>query len=314
VFPQGLKIIGIVIAAALMAPCLENPILAGEGIPQEAPRDEKPAFRDQVLGGFRLQKDGVGFMILDGCLLVEVLTVSSGNVIPGIFLLDMDSDRPCTLDEAFAEKLSLGEEKTIGLKFGQKESIDDLPVIVEKQNLLHKFSKRNASVLQARTVSGVIGFGVFQGRKIVIDFAEYRLRFISADPQKGDEAEDGSEKTKTPPSPWEVDYAMAPAPFCCSVRINDKGPFFFQLNTACAQSWVKKSVASQAAWRRGKKPHSFLLAGLDMTAIPVQFEFKNFKPADKIPVIDGVLGNDFLSRFAVTVDTAARRVLFTAVD
>lgn len=291
-----------------------GPIRAEGGGAQDAPGNKEPSFKEQVLGGFRLQKDGVGFMILDGCLLVEVLTVRSGAVVPGIFVLDMATDRVCTLDKSFAEKLDLGEEKTISLKFGHKETIDNVPVALEERADLHKRSKRNAAVLQGKTLSGVIGFRVFQGRTIVIDYAESRLRFAVEEPEKKDEAAVGSEEKTASPSPWEVDYAMMPAPFCCTVRVNDKGPFSFQLNTACAQSWVKKSVASSAAWRRGKKPGSFLLAGLDMTAIPVEFEFKGFKKGETEPAMDGVLGNDFLSRFVVTVDTAAGRVLFNPVE
>jgi len=298
----------------LIVPGFAGSIAAERGIPQDAPGKKEPAFRDQVLGGFRLHKDGVGFMILDGCLLAEVLTVRSGNVVPGLFVLDMGPDPICALDTSFAEKLGLGEEKTISLKFGHKETFDTIPVFVEKRDDLHKCSKRNASVLQGKTLSGVIGFGIFQGRTIVIDYTECLLRIAADEPGKKDETAVGSDEKPALPSPWEVDYAMTPAPFCCTVRVNDKGPFSFQLNTACAQSWVKKSVASSAAWRRGKKPGSFLLAGLDMTALSVDFEFKGFKEGETQPVMDGVLGNDFLSRFEVTIDTAAGRVLFNPVN
>lgn len=307
--PLRLKTFCVVVAAIVCVSLWTRSILAEEGIPQ-VPAD----FKDKVLGAFRLHKDGVGFMILEGCLMAEVLTVRAGNVVPGLFVVDMGTDALCVLDSAFAHKIGLGEEKTISLKFGHKETFESIPVTVEKRTDLNKCSKRNAQVLQGKTLSGVIGSGLFQGRTIVIDYAEYRLRIAAPTPEDEDEsAHVSGEEKNASPSPWEVAYAMTPAPFCCAVRVNDAGPFAFQLNTACARSWVKKSVASSAAWRRGKKPGSFLLAGLDMTALSVDFEFRRNAKGETPPVMDGVLGNDFLSRFVVTIDTAAGRVLFTPV-
>lgn len=308
--PLRLAALSIACAVLLIAPGRAIVSGAAESLPQDAPGKKAPAFEDEVRGGFRLQKDGVGFMVLDGCLLAEVMTVRSGNVVPGIFLLDMGGGKVCTVDKGFAAKLTLGEDETVALKFGHKETFGNVPVAVKELADLHKCSKRNASVLQGKAVNGVIGFGIFDGRTIVIDYGACRLRFI--DPGSADTEESG-EKQNTPPSPWEIDFAMTPAPYCCAVRINDKGPFTFQLNTTCPRSWIKKEAASRAAWRRGKKPGSFLLAGLDMTAVSVSFEFKGFKAGQEVPPVDGVLGNDFLSHFEVTVDTARGRVLFQSI-
>jgi len=222
------------------------------------------AFEDRILGGFRLSKDGVGFLVLEGKVLVEVLVIHREFVEPGIFLLDTESDRACSLDEPFAARLKFEAGGTISLKFGQEVSIPDIAPDVGECVPLRKYESG-----EENGVKGTL---------------------------------------------LKIPFRMKPAALSCDVAINVDRRAIFQISTACPASWVNRDVAAEARWRKGKKPTSFQVAGVEMCDVPVTFLFKNFEGKDQAaPVVDGVLGNDFLSNFIVTLDTAGGRILLRPI-
>lgn len=285
--------------------------------PEQKPvRAQKPV-EQKAAGGFRLFKDGAGFMVVEGRLLIELIVIRNDIVEPGIFFLDLGAAEACAFESCFTDKLGVGEKDPVSIKVGQEISIEGVIPFCGDTEEHRKFSKRHAAVLQGRPVCGILGYALFDGRKAELDFTEYRLRLAPAKTgKKGPEENDVPSAAETNGIPvWEIPYRMYPAPLTCDVAINGTEGFVFRISTACSPSWVRKEKASTARWRKGRKPESLRIAGVEVGAVPLEFEFVNSgDPQDPAPFPDGMLGNDFLSYFNVTLDTTRQVVQLRPVQ
>jgi hypothetical protein len=279
---------------------------AQTGQPEQKPVRAQQPVEQKAAGGFRLFKDGAGFMVLEGRLLIELIVIRNDIVEPGIFFLDVGAAGACAFEDCFTDKLGVGEKEAVSIKVGQDISIDGVvPRRVDTEEY-RLFARRNAAVLQGRPVCGLLGYGLFSGRMAELDFSEYRLRLVSVKSGgKGPEGGANTSAAKTNGIPvWEIPYRMRPAPLTCDVAINGTEGFVFRISTACSPSWVRKEKASSARWRKGRKPDSLRVAGVEVGTVPLEFDFVNSAdPREPSLFPDGMLGNDFLSYFSVTLDT-----------
>jgi len=303
------KTIGLLLYAVTLLFCCHSLWAQKTPPPAKATPADALSFEQTVWGGFRILEDGLGILGLEGRLFIEVLVIYGENVEPGIFLLDISSPETLLLQSCFAEKLTKAELDSVSLKIGQSITLENIVPVMKEDSELRALAKRNASVIQGRTVCGVIGLPALLGRKVILDFAEWRLRFLPVEkPKEGDE----QTPKKNPPRNqigWTVPYLSSPGPFCCVATINGNGPYTLQISTACSGSWMKKEIAAKARWRKGKQPSSFLLGGAELKQIPIAMRFVELEAEDRDAAgamppsgIDGVLGNDFLSRFVVTLE------------
>lgn len=307
-------------------------LLAGiTGLPQNAVRERRSGAADQglhnkILGGFGSFEEGAGFLLLDGFLLVEAVVKKGDLIEPGIFLLNTGSRAECRIEKWFAEKLKWSDKEKITLKLGPSY-LDDLIPRLGDCPRMRDLSKRRATILQGSGVCGSIGYGALSGKKLFLDYRTFRLKLL---PAAGGAA--GGKKEPADEAEGEDDLAIPftdkAFPLCLEVTINSKVTVPFQLNTSCPASWVEKGVASQAGWRKGKSPVSFRSGKLELVDESLLFAFRKRKQAEDAEAGDdpsagetvaaepspaGVLGNDFLRRFQVTVDAVDRVVLLERI-
>jgi hypothetical protein len=240
-------------------------------------------------------------------------TLSNGYI---LVQASVDS-RPVTLlldSGASASVLSLEAARSLHLATGKAHFVDgvdadgtafDLKPVASSArgislgDIQLAIDLRNAAQLCPRHIDGLIGAGFFEGRVTQIDYANRRIVFLDKPPAQGE------------PLPLRFQNGV----FCLPVAVNGSKPRWTRLDTGCndALHWVVPRIVSNE--RRGVSI-GFVTNSADQTRVSVGLgnirlhKVETALHASPIfPGEAGLLGGGILSRYRVTIDDRAGRII-----
>ena len=158
---------------------------------------------------------------------------------------------------------------------------------------------RNAQRLCSERVDGLIGADFFKGRIVQIDYANHRLRLLASAPAEGEI----------------LPLRKQNGVYCLPVSVNGSKPRWTRLDTGCndALHWVVPRMATTQE-HRGLSI-GFITNTDDETLVSVRLGKMTLPHVETalhghaiFPGESGLLGNEVLSQYRVTIDGRAGRI------
>ena len=250
--------------------------------------------------------DGFRFRYVDDLVWVDVRSETTGKTFQ--FLLDSGAGATFVdLDCARQLNLNLGRPETVQSVLGRTRawkvrnlnlSVGNYPL--PKSALVLNLSAVGSSI--GKRVDGLIGIDFFNGRAVQLDYSAGRARIF---------------KRYIPrPGATVIPLRSRSSILCAKLELNNVRSQWLRIDTGCSEDlhWAGKS-ARRARWGRtttmALKPGKVSFrdvavkwAGKEIGVVRAGLHRNEFFGGE-----DGLLGNGFLSRYRVTLDARARRLI-----
>jgi len=149
----------------------------------------------------------------------------------------------------------------------------------------------------SQPIDGLIGADFFRGRIVRIDYARKLLSLVDAAPARG------------------IDLLFANGVICVPVAVNGGDPRWTRLDTGCtdALDWCEASgtpaqphgkTVALAGWLGSASCADVTVGRAHLAGVPVRMHAREIFPGEA-----GLLGNGVLSRYRVTIDGIAKRLV-----
>lgn len=265
------------------------------------------------------------FQLIGGKAPVILLPATVNGTGPYNFILDSGASH-CLISDTLAARLGISGETTEEA-FGAggatqllRATVDSVAVgsaRQEKAPFLITPDLASISTALKTTVDGAIGCSLLKDFLVTLDYQRNIARF--------DSPADGKQRTED--GVFFVPFTTGPAEPLTLVHatVNGTGPFFFVVDTAAGRSVISPAVASRAnveigAAAAGKGVGGQIQMGRaklnsirvgDVTVRDHLVVVGDFLGAISKAVgaeLDGIIGNNFLSEFRVTLDFVGQRL------